>query len=195
MEIKFYEDTHEYTINDFTVMSVTELIQWYGLKDVSRIPVDILQNAADRGSYTHEAIVYALDDNLAEVHPLCQPYMDAFEMFRADNVLETEHTERIIGSLDLGLAGTVDWIGKVNQVPIILDWKTSSKISKADILQLQMYRHILYQEYNEDYSELYVVQLKKNGKYKLYRTEDFPKGSYETAVAMINTYKRIKEFV
>lgn len=183
--IQFNPDTHQYQIDGEPAIGVNELIQWYGLKDVSQVPQDILDKAATRGKYVHSAIKLYLENNLdeASLHPEILPYFQAFLKFTDDYNLVTQAQETMVGSKEHMVVGTYDWRGGVNTKHTLVDWKTSSRLSIDDALQLEGYR-FLHMINTTEVPDIMLVQLKKNGKYFVPPPEFYPKDGLLTFTMM-----------
>ena len=167
MNLKFEKETHQYFCDNIKCVSVTTVLQELGFIDLSGIPQDVLDYAALRGTYTHKAIELYLQGKLNEdtLDSAIQPYFQGFKKFASKHELKPIHLEKMFAIKHLLLAGTVDFIGTVDGVKALIDWKTSSVVTKAAALQTGGYLLLANHEVKEPESlieNVMVVQLKKN---------------------------------
>ncbi len=141
--IEFKPETHQYFLEGRELTPVTTLLQNYGLA-----PKFFSQQAAKKGTFIHKAIHLYLLDNLNEnsLDPIIKPYFESFKKWFLENEPEVREAEYRLGSLLLGFAGTLDFIGIVGEELLLIDWKTGQKIIPSHWLQLEMYRRLVSQE-------------------------------------------------
>lgn len=110
----------------------------------------ILTDAGSLGARVHNLIEWNIRNSLGyPVGP--QPQLDgpavyafaAYETWRVNTHFEPLLIEQQVWSRAHSYAGTMDIFGKVNGLPVVLDWKTSSAIQTEYALQLAAYRHAL----------------------------------------------------
>ena len=134
--LTFIEDTHEYFLGDKKLISVTQLMQKYGLSpDYSKVPQEILRAQAERGSLVHKEIEdYIKEGNIGFTNELV-------EFINADKgeVLKSEF--KVNNDI---VAGTVDLLLYKNNEYIIADLKTTSELHiDAVSWQLTIYAYLL----------------------------------------------------
>ena len=56
---------------------------------------------------------------------------------------DTLHAELTLSSIELGYAGTCDWVGYIHGKLTLLDYKTSKKPNESMFMQLSAYMHLL----------------------------------------------------
>jgi len=209
-KISFNKKKHEYTINDKKLEGVTSFISKLFLpferekiagycststKSAQEF-MDEWDEATNSGSRVHKALenhVLGLPTNLkSEVDALkvAQGLKAFHEIFSvlSEPICETEV---IVGSEELGLAGTIDLLITHNKdssrVVTLVDWKTNKVISKSGFgktgvvpatchladcgfvkygLQLSFYAYILETEYGCVINNLLLVHLKE-GSYEI----------------------------
>ena len=171
------DSEHRYMADGLPCVSVTTILQKLGFVDFSKVPPEILEYASLRGKYTHMAIELYLQGKLNEktLDTAIQPYFQGFKKFASEHELKPLHLEKMFAIKHLLLAGTIDFIGEVDGVKRICDWKCVQKIRKASHLQLGGYRYLHnanIKEPGEEVGRGLIVQLLSTGGYKIME-EDF----------------------
>ncbi len=173
--LTFDEAAHEYKLDGHTLPSVTHICRYLSV-DIDKSRPWLRDMAANRGTRVHaycEIIDYDGPEGL-RVEPDCIGYVQAYLAFRRDyRIKGWLAVERPIASASLGVAGTPDRIGYVDNVMTIVDLKTTHKAAK-DLLaaQLNGYRAILAApdaNYRapEPIAQMLGLQLRKNGTYRV----------------------------
>ena len=168
----FYDDTHRYTIDGEEVPSVSELTRFIFRELYQEAPQYVVEGAAARGTKVHKA-TEALDKyGEVEIEDDLVEYLKAYVAFTKENTPEWEKIEWAVCNEKL-YAGTLDRYGTVNGKKAIVDIKTTGTISGLHKVlysaQLNLYRMAAQKEV--EIEALYVLQLKKDGTYKLYELE------------------------
>lgn len=142
--IKFIKQTHEYFYGDQRLKPATEILKEYGLTQQF-----FNSKAALKGTYIHKAIHLYLLGTLDEstIDPVIKPYFDSFKKFWEEQEAETWEAEHIVGSFLYGVAGTLDWYGKIGESIEIWDWKTGKEVYDSSYLQLEIYKKLLEIKY------------------------------------------------
>lgn len=165
MLLEFDDATHTYYADGVKVPSVTQVLSPL-YSDVAAVANPILRDmAAKRGSRVHEATMLwdytgdITDDLLdAETAPYITAYIDwerdyRPRMLRIEYPLTNGH-----------YAGTIDRLAEVDGVPCVIDIKTGQPDVRAVSAQCYAYRELL-RESGTPAEKLYVLQLKKEGRY------------------------------
>lgn len=168
----FYDDSHKYTVDGEEVPSVSELTRFLTREMYSEVPQYVLDNAAQRGTKIHKA-TEALDIyGKVEIDSDLVDYLKAYVSFRKEVNPEWEKIEWSICN-DKLYAGTLDRYGLIDGVPTILDVKTTASITGLHKVvytaQLNLYRLAVMKE--KPVEALTILQLRKDGTYKLYHIE------------------------
>lgn len=191
--LEFDEQKHEYRLDGVVLPSVTQILEPLSKANYKGIDEDILIKAAYRGSCVHGAIElfceYGVEDIVAEY----RGYFEAFERFASEQVFEPIDIEKRVYHKKLMYAGTADSIAKLDGKMVLIDWKTSSSINeKLYGVQLEAYEQALrsMDEKYWDISEKMVVQLKSNGRYKIYSfpIRDEEKWNVFTSLLTVRNY-------
>lgn len=109
---------------------------------VDKIPKQILEVAADRGTRAHKAIDGMLK-NLGSwgIEEDIAPYIASYNEWAVKNP-EVIATEERFYDNELGITGQIDLICKIDGQTWIIDFKTSSKPYAYWELQLSAYKHL-----------------------------------------------------
>lgn len=152
-ELIFEPVEHRYTVDGRRVISVTQVLANAGLLDLSRIPREILDRAAERGKRVHEAAQLLLRGRLdwSTVTADIGGYVLALDSFLRDSRLRpvTNKIEQPFHCQDHDFCGTPDAVawygiqsaGRRREIQVVLDWKTG--LSDAVQFQLAAYAHAL----------------------------------------------------
>jgi hypothetical protein len=170
--ISFDADTHTYTIDGHVVpVSVTDIAGVFG-EDVDEAYEDAIDRAADRGVTMHYILRMAFsgEDYAGEYPGTYQPWVDAIELFLSEHVFAPISIEEPIYSPKLDIAGTPDWLGMMDEILTLPDWKFVSSICKPKVkAQLNLY-NIIYNELGVFPERLMAVQFMPY-KYRIYPVE------------------------
>jgi hypothetical protein len=110
--------------------------------------------AKEKGSFLHNTIERAIygeeisvDHGFGEIMEKrewikLENWFNWWEWMLAENELETHRVEQIVYNQRLGVAGTADWIGKVNGEVWLFDWKTGNAIHDESDLQVSIYAYM-----------------------------------------------------
>lgn len=161
----FDERSHTYRLDGQTLISVTQVLKPISELEYGEIREDVLENAAERGAAIHFALELYNEFGVEEIDEEYRGYLEAYKSFLRTYHYQPIHNERQVVS-ELGYAGTVDCVAKVNGIVTVVDYKTTSKLNPRKVgLQLAAYRQALKEE-GIDTELGAVLQLKKDGKYK-----------------------------
>jgi len=164
-KLTFDERTHTYQLDGQALISVTQVLKPISELEYGEIREDVLENAANRGTAIHFAIELYNEYGIEEIDEEYRGYLEAYKSFLQTYHYQPIHNERQVVS-ELGYAGTVDCVAKVNGIVTVVDYKTTSKLNPRKVgLQLAAYRQALKEE-GIDTELGAVLQLKKDGKYK-----------------------------
>jgi hypothetical protein len=160
MELIFKPETHQYFLDGQPLPGVTTI-----LSDMGFIDKDFFtEYGRDRGKYVHLAC--ELDDRgeLEEegLDSTLLPYLEAWRSFKHDTGFQIWAIEKPVASNLYHFAGKLDRLGKLNDLPTILDIK-SGAVSQWTGLQLAAYEIAENRRLKR-----YAVQLMDTGKYKIY---------------------------
>jgi hypothetical protein len=134
---------HVYQFDGRAIPSVTAVLAASGITDVSKIPQHILDRAAAVGTAAHEAcaLLDADDLDLESLDRLILGYVAGYARFLRESSSIPELIEHrgvgIVSGLPYGFC--VDRIGSIAGERILLDLKTSSKVSPSWAIQTIAY--------------------------------------------------------
>lgn len=188
----FYDDDHRYTVDGEEVPSVSELTRFVTREVYEEAPQWALDTGKVRGTKVHRA-TEALDKfGDVECDEDIVQYVQAYVQFRKDINPEWEQIEWPICNGML-YAGTLDRYGTMNGKKAIVDIKTTQHISGMHKVgyraQLNLYRLAAIQSVAVD--ELWVLQLKKDGTYKLHQM-DVDEPLAQACITLHEAFKQTK---
>lgn len=138
-----------------------------------RVPKNILDYAADRGTHIHELIYDLMNDVFVkdERYLFCgkpiQGYMDSFWRFWKpveDNSIKILQEERLYDDF-LMITGQIDWLGILEEKLTIVDWKATSAVGKHWLIQATGYHQLCNQNGYKLADRILFVRLDKDGGY------------------------------
>jgi len=173
----FYDDSHKYTVDGEEVPSVSELTRFLTRELYTDTPQYFLDQAAKRGTSVHKA-TEALDKfGSVEVDDETVSFIKAYVSFMKEHEVKWDKIEWAVCNghdNETPYAGTIDRYGSLDGKAVVLDIKTTANISGLHKLcytaQLNLYK--LAVEKEKPVEELWVLQLKKDGTYKLIQLEE-----------------------
>lgn len=194
-KIDFDEETHIYKINGIAYPSVTEIVRFCSIDEAKNADPYAALAARERGTEVHAACEYydytgAVPEDLSEESA---PYVAAYIQFLRDNDVKWKLIEHVVGNSRLGFCGTLDRMGTINGVNCIVDLKTSAKVNVPSLTaQLQLYADLLScDESLPPDTQLYGIQLMRNGKYRIYKC-DFDSQISTDCMCLYKTLKSMK---
>jgi len=151
MSLVFHAADHVYELDGVPVPSVTGILHRAGLTDFSNIPPSILARALDRGTKVHQAIHFYNERDLdvaqfGREFPDYLPYLQAWVNFTEQRRFVPVINECRIASRRHQVAGTLDCLGILDEVAVLLDFKTGRPADVAADLQTAAY-HALAMEW------------------------------------------------
>lgn len=165
-DFKFNEKTHEYTLGDKVLPSVTQILEktLYESK-YEGVNEETLKNAAERGSHIHREIeTYIKTGGLGftdELYGFIQ--VKEQKKFKAMQSEVKVHNDE--------MAGTIDLLAKRGTKNILADIKTTYKLDKSYVSwQLSFYAYILEHTSDIKIDELYAIWLRED-KAEIYKVE------------------------
>ena len=169
----FYDDSHRYTVDGEEVPSVSELTRFIAREVYTETPQYALDAAAQRGTKIHKATEAMDKFGSVEIESDLLPYLQAYVAYKKEHNPEWERIEWSVCN-DKRYAGTIDRYGTEDGKNILVDIKTTQNITGAHKVlytaQLNLYRLAVLKEKPVD--EMWILQLKKDGKYKLFPIEE-----------------------
>jgi len=169
-DVLFLPDSHQYFVGGVELPSVTHICRFLSVDIADGAKPWMRDAAAQRGTIIHaacESIDYGLDpDGLTpETTPYTIAYLDFLRDYR---ITGWAGIEVIMGSRQLGYAGTADRIGWIDGKLVILDIKTGSTLHTQPLAaQLTGYAKLYRFQAGRFPDALYGLHLKKDGTYTL----------------------------
>ncbi len=174
--IDFEQEQHLYTLRGFRIPSVTQIMEPLSLMLYNGIPLDVLNEAADRGSRAHEQISNYVKYGVEEPDDDTEPYFKAFKEFeQAYKPAWVESEYRTYHKI-LRYAGTIDLIGYIEPDDgtgvDVIDLKCTSVYHPVMLAtQLAGYCEAL-KSHGIKVRRRYGLQLLKTQKYRFEQVED-----------------------
>ena len=215
-DIFFEEETHTYLVDGEEVPSVTTILNYMSDVEYKGINPSILEQASRRGTLVHEyteLVDYGALPNEIEYEVL--PYIKAYQDFIRDYKPNWLLVEEPLYSEEYGYAGTVDRIGIINGVIVIVDIKTlasPTKMQKFTVsAQTSAYENMfvrnLMASWDNPFEEQgkiphrgtnrFALYLGKDGEYNLVNLEEYDiKYGYDSwgmFLTCLETYKRVQK--
>lgn len=167
-ELVFHEKDHKYFLNGEEIPSVSELTRFLSREVYGEADPIALERAAEKGTAVHKALQTLDEAGQVEVDSDYDGYIKAYLKFREEHNIEWKGIELQLENGEY--AGTIDRIGVVDGVYCILDFKTTSRITKVHELLYSVAQTLYFKLARRNYlivDRLYILQLKNDGTYKL----------------------------
>ena len=168
-ELTFQEKGHKYFLDGEEIPSVSEVTRFLSREVYGDVDPIALERAAQKGTAIHQLTEKLDREGAVDVPFEYSGYMDAYCKFIDDHKPKWGMIEHMVHMGD-NYAGTIDRYGFVDGKPAIVDIKTSKTVSKQNEVVYtaaqNMYRMALEDE-GYPVSDLYILHLKPNGRYKL----------------------------
>ena len=174
-ELKFNEEKHQYFLYGIHIPSVSEIIKPIHDKIYKSIDKNTLGIASDKGTRVHRAIEFMSKYALNKFDEDIVGYVNAYKKFRDDNpTWELLHSEIRTYNKALLYGMTIDEVYQTEKGIVISDLKTTNTAHLgAWSVQLSAYKSGFESQYWDDkITDIYVLQIFKDGDYKLYKLKD-----------------------
>jgi len=184
---------HVYSLNGRYLPGVSGILKKAGLVDLSGIPEDVLSAARDFGTAVHKACELH-DAGTLDVASLSEPlvpYLDGWKKFLMDTGAKVIASEMGIYSARWWYAGTLDRIVIMGEKLVLIDIKSSSTIYPSMKIQLSAYKTGYEEMTGKRISQRLIVQLGKDGLYKLHPCND--ENDIQVFLAAVQIYKFKKQ--
>lgn len=156
-KLAFNKDTHEYSLGDKKLISVTQLMRKHGLSpNYGDVPEEVLRAKAERGTLIHKEIEdYIKNDEIGFTNE-----MSAFKDYIENNGIDVLLSETMVYN-DI-CAGTIDLVLYKDGVYSIADIKTTATLHKDAVSwQLSIYAYL----YNLLHKEATTTEISKGYAY------------------------------
>jgi hypothetical protein len=144
-------------------------------------PLRIRDFAGEVGTVAHGLIeqkltgdVFNIYEYPSEAVTAAQIAYGGFEAFATTHELETEACEIPVVHEDLLYGGTIDWMGKLDGEPCMIDFKTSTSVHVDHYIQLCAYRELYAHKFGVYLERAYLLHLDKmTGNHTLHTLTNF----------------------
>lgn len=188
-KLVFNEEKHVYMIGDRYLPGVSSILKKAGLVDLSGIPEEVLERARNFGTAVHKAC--ELEDlgtlDVASLSEHVVPHLEAWRKFKTDAKVEVEEIEMPVFSQRWWVAGKLDRIIVMDGKRCLVDLKSSSTIYPSMKIQLAAYKLLFEEMTGVKISGRLIVQLLKDGSYKLTPCND--ETDEQVFLAAVQIYK------
>jgi len=175
-ELVFQEEGHKYFLNGEEIPSVSELTRFLSREVYGEVDPIALERAAEKGTAVHDALQVLDEKGEVEVDSEYGGYIAAYLKFREEHDVEWREIEWMVHTDKF--AGRIDRYGYVDGKSCIVDFKTTSRISKAHEVIYTAAQSLYRMAVNDRPVDMsYILQLKSDGTYKLIPL------NYDTALA------------
>ena len=171
-ELKFTEETHEYTLDGQRLPSVTEIMKFITDRKYETVTDSILDIAKEKGTQVHMACEVYNKTGYAGINEEYKGYLTAYMKWIKDYKVDRTkiESEVMVCNKILRYAGTVDLIYDKHT---IIDVKTCSELDvKTTAVQTSAYREALKLKGYDNLKEMYILWLGKDGNYKYVKLDD-----------------------
>ena len=169
-EIEYLEDIHTYLVNGVFLPSITKLLSYKFGSKYKDIPEYILQRAAEKGTYMHNAIQnyeeLGIEIDLLEL----ENYIKLKKEYKWKCIENEKPLILFIDDKPVA-CGRLDMVYKIGHNLGIMDFKRTSQLDKEYVgTQLNLYRLGYMQTYHKKIKELKVCHL-RDKKHEILETE------------------------
>ena len=113
-----------------------------GLRDMAAKAHETTRDrAANFGTRAHHAIAEYITSGVVPTDLTLVPILNVFEEWRTKENLTIEYTERVVWNPQYQYGGTIDALAYRNGKPIVIDFKTGTRIYKEAALQVAAYAY------------------------------------------------------
>lgn len=184
--VSYDDETHSYTVDGKRVPSVTEVTSILTAGKYADSNAAMLAQAQRRGTEVHDlclAIDCGVPPDELDIPPELVCYINAYLAFLRDWSPEWDYMEKMVWTEHY--AGRADRIGRIDGKSVIVDIKTAGNMDRLSKLalyfQLCGYADAWRSMGNGAPDRTLGVQLKRDGKYTIHRSEDTVKKYFPEA--------------
>lgn len=168
--LTFDEASHEYRWQGRKILSITQILRSVGISpDFSAVHGGTLAAAAMRGTHIHSLTEFYDQDDLGEVAPEYQPYLDAWVKFRKEWDFKPDFIEAMLYHNVYGYGGRPDRAGMARGVYSVVEVKTGEG-PIAPWVDIQLSAQAMLIEYvckSPNINQRITAKLHSNGDYSV----------------------------
>ena len=193
-ELQFCESTHTYTVNGFVVPSVSEIMKPLSAAHYKSIDSDTLSKAASRGTKVHAAVENYLLFGIEDISQELRGYFDGFKKWIDEVKPVPIKTECRIYHKTLNYAGTADLPCYIDDVPTLVDFKTTATVAKIlTRVQLEAYKKA-FESHDIKFERKLIIQSRKDGTYHAEQHPITDAESWKVFTELLDVYRFIKKY-
>jgi hypothetical protein len=163
--IQYDDATHIYRVSGRVCLNVTAVWKASGFDPYELVPRRQVEGKAQLGKVVHA--VAAMDElgtlDESSVAPEAAPYLASLRRFRAAKKPKMQQVEQIVYSARWQYIGRYDWVGLIDGVLSLVEWKITTKLSPVFGLQLAAYQNARDEHERAKIKRRYVLQLQPDG--------------------------------
>jgi hypothetical protein len=181
--LTFDDASHTYRLDGERVPSVTGILKASGIINFDGIPEHVLETARRRGTAVHHAIHYYNEHDLdldafTQDYPDYLGYLEAWQTFCLQRRFTAVLNEHRVASRRHRVAGTLDCLGLLDGVAVLVDFATGHPADVAKNLQTAAYFALALESAADDPAldafisahpviKRYAVALRRDGSFTL----------------------------
>ena len=171
---EFHLKEHLYFYDRIQIPSVTQLLQEFGLLDLSKVPDDRLEHKRIIGVFTHLACAYydlgRLDENT--VDPAIAPFLLAYIKFKQVTKFKANFIELRMRSKKYRFAGTLDRQGEFKGPRDIIDLKCTYDMYPSTGPQIAGYDVLFNENHGAKATGRFGLLLKETQNFEVFEFQD-----------------------
>lgn len=192
-ELTFEEKTHQYKLNGFEIPSVTTIMKPLSSAHYKTVDEEVLKKAATRGTTVHEAVENYLLFGVEDIPPELEGYFLGFKKWIMDFNPVPIKTECRIYHKTLNYAGTADLPCYIDDVPTLVDFKTTATVAKVlTRVQLEAYKKA-FESHDIKFERKLIIQSRKDGTYHAEQHPIADAESWKVFTELLDVYRFIKK--
>lgn len=190
-EVIFNEAAHTYTVNGVRYPSVTEVVGM--LRPESGARQDVIEYKRQIGKALHKAVELYEGNDLDpdSLDPVVAPYFEGWVKFKRDVGFEMLHSEMIVASTKLRVAGTLDLVGMRAKLIELLDLKAVWTMGDETAIQTAGYSMLYEEMTGVKVDRRAGLQLLRDGTYRYHQYKDANDRNVFLACLSVHNWKAL----
>ena len=199
---------HIYDIDGVNLPSVTtiihilgsdKLLKWANYQGFKHTDISkVLDSTSRFGNLVHSAMEHVVNPDTDSELMQARDQLEALDVDKTlkrfhqtmkGHTYETIYAEHSLGSVELGYAGTLDWLCKFDDKVTLFDFKTSKMVKQTHKLQLGGYKTLLEEKEGIKVEQCGIILLSPNNASICIIKDDIIKTAQEAFPYLVNFYK------
>ena len=193
-ELDFDERSHIYRLNGEIIPSVSAVMSPLSQFKYAGVQLGTLNTAATKGTEVHNAIETYINFEIEDISEANRGYFEAFQKWYDIYTPDVSSAEYRVYHKLMRYAGTCDMICSINDIPTLVDYKTTATVSDMTCaIQLEAYLQAL-KSHGIEIQRKIILHLKNNGEYDIreYPAKDIE--SLQVFGALYTLYNYMKKY-